>query len=87
VNTPHRSKKSPAKPVRKSLHPRNLHNQGYDFSALIKSHPALAPYVKPSAHGNLSIDFADPLAVKTLNAALLKLDYKIVDWDIPPLSA
>ncbi|WP_254795260.1 23S rRNA (adenine(1618)-N(6))-methyltransferase RlmF [Halomonas sp. QHL1] len=83
VNTLHRNEKSRAKPVRKGLHPRNLHNQGYDFPALVKSHPALAPHVKPNAHGALSIDFADPLAVKTLNAALLNRYYNIVDWDIP----
>ncbi|WP_409525702.1 23S rRNA (adenine(1618)-N(6))-methyltransferase RlmF [Nitrincola sp. MINF-07-Sa-05] len=79
----HQSEKSQAKPVRKGLHPRNLHNQGYDFPALVKSHPSLAPHVKPNAHGELSIDFADPLAVKTLNAALLDRYYNIVDWDIP----
>ncbi|EGP19361.1 23S rRNA mA1618 methyltransferase [Halomonas sp. TD01] len=39
--------------------------------------------MKPNAHGDLSIDFADPLAVKTLNAALLNRHYNIVDWDIP----
>ncbi|MCC5903645.1 MAG: 23S rRNA (adenine(1618)-N(6))-methyltransferase RlmF [Halomonas sp.] len=83
MNTFHRSEKSRAKPVRKGLHPKNLHNQGYDFPALVKSHPALAPHVKPNAHGELSIDFADPLAVKTLNAALLNRYYNIVDWDIP----
>lgn len=83
VNPHHRSEKSRAKPVRKGLHPKNLHNQGYDFPALVKSHPALAPYVKPNAYGELSIDFADPLAVKTLNAALLSRYYNIVDWDIP----
>jgi len=71
------------KPARKGLHPRNLHNQGYDFPALIKSHPALAQHVKPNAHGDLSIDFADPVAVKTLNAALLNRHYNIVGWDIP----
>ncbi|MBR9905589.1 MAG: 23S rRNA (adenine(1618)-N(6))-methyltransferase RlmF, partial [Gammaproteobacteria bacterium] len=63
--------------------PKNLHNQGYDFPVLVKSHPPLAPYVKPNAYGELSIDFADPLAVKTLNAALLNRYYNIVDWDIP----
>lgn len=83
MNTLHRSEKSRAKPVRKGLHPKNLHNQGYDFPALVKSHPALVPYVKPNAYGELSIDFADPLAVKTLNAALLNRYYDIVDWDIP----
>ncbi len=83
MSTLHRSKHSRAKPARKGLHPRNLHNQGYDFPALIKSHPALAPHVKPNAHGDLSIDFADPVAVKTLNAGLLKRYYRIADWNIP----
>lgn len=83
MSTSHRSQQSRTKPVRKGLHPKNLHNQGYDFPALIKSHPALAPYVKPNAHGDLSIDFADPVAVKTLNAALLNRYYHIADWDIP----
>lgn len=83
MNPHHRSKKSRATPVRKGLHPKNLHNQGYDFPALVKSHPALAPFVKPNAYGDLSINFADPLAVKTFNAALLNRYYNIVDWDIP----
>lgn len=83
MNPNNRSVPVSTKPARKGLHPRNLHNHGYDFPALVKSHPALAPYVKPNAHGDLSIDFADPLAVKTLNAALLNRYYNIVDWDIP----
>lgn len=83
MNTLHRRKKSRATPVRKGLHPKNLHNLGYDFPALIESHPALAPHVKPNAHGELSVDFADPVAVKTLNAALLNRYYNIVGWDIP----
>jgi 23S rRNA (adenine1618-N6)-methyltransferase len=83
VSNLHRSEKRQARPANKGLHPRNLHNQGYDFQGLVKSHPALAPHVKPNAHGDLSIDFADPLAVKTLNAALLNRYYNIVDWDIP----
>ncbi|GGC79107.1 23S rRNA (adenine(1618)-N(6))-methyltransferase RlmF [Marinobacter halophilus] len=83
MSTHHRSEKSKTKPVRKGLHPRNLHNQGYDFPALVKSHPTLAPHVKPNAYGDLSIDFADPLAVKTLNAALLNRYYNVAGWDIP----
>ena len=39
--------------------------------------------MKPNAHGDLSIDFSDPLAVKTLNAALLNRYYNIVGWDLP----
>ena len=76
-DTQHQDKKN------KGLHPRNLHRHGYDFPTLSKSYPQLAPHVKPNAHGNLSIDFADPLAVKTLNATLLKHHYNIIDWDIP----
>ncbi|RUR32922.1 23S rRNA (adenine(1618)-N(6))-methyltransferase RlmF [Vreelandella andesensis] len=83
MNNLHRSEKDRTKPVRKGLHPKNRHNQGYDFPALVKNHPALAPHVKTNAYGELSIDFADPLAVKTLNAALLNRYYNIADWDIP----
>lgn len=83
MSTRQRSKKSQSKPVRKGLHPRNLHNQGYDFPALVTSYPALASHVKPNPYGDLSIDFSNPLAVKTLNAALLKQHYNIAGWDIP----
>ncbi|PCI27600.1 MAG: 23S rRNA (adenine(1618)-N(6))-methyltransferase RlmF [SAR324 cluster bacterium] len=83
MSTLHRSKKSKTKLNPKGLHPRNLHKQGYDFPSLVKSYPPLAPYVKTNAHGNLSIEFADPLAVKALNSALLKRYYHIIDWDIP----
>lgn len=67
----------------KGLHANNLHNYGYDFPALIKSHQALDAYVKTNKYGSLSIDFADPISVKTLNCALLKYHYGIVEWDIP----
>ncbi|GIU20595.1 ribosomal RNA large subunit methyltransferase F [Shewanella sp. MBTL60-007] len=67
----------------KSLHPRNLHNTGYDFPALVAAYPRLKTFVKPNPYGNLSIDFADPIAVKMLNAALLKLHYGVDKWDIP----
>lgn len=83
MSTFHRSEKSQTTSNRKGLHPRNLHKQGYDFPTLVKSYPPLAPYVNTNAHGNLSIEFADPLAVKALNAALLKQHYGIADWDIP----
>lgn len=83
MTTLRRSKKHPARSNPKGLHSRNLHKQGYDFPCLVKSYPPLAPYVQTNAHGNLSIEFADPLAVKSLNTALLKSHYGIVDWDIP----
>jgi 23S rRNA (adenine1618-N6)-methyltransferase len=65
------------------LHPRNLHKQGYDLPGLTVSYPALGTYVETNKHGVESIDFADPAAVKALNAAILKHHYGIVDWDIP----
>lgn len=67
----------------KTLHPRNIHNHGYDFSALTQSLPQLSVFVRPNPYGDVSIDFADPQAVKTLNAALLKHHYGIDYWDIP----
>jgi len=36
-----------------------------------------------NSHGTVSIDFADPAAVKALNQALLKADYGIGVWDVP----
>jgi len=67
----------------KGLHPRNVHREGYDFTALTESHPALAKHVKVNEHGGESINFSDPLAVKALNGALLKHHYGINGWDIP----
>lgn len=69
--------------IGKALHPRNLHQHGYDFTALVASSPKLANYVKDNAYGNSSIDFADPVAVKALNSALLKSHYTITNWNIP----
>ncbi len=84
VNKPSQSSKvKVAKPISKTLHPRNKHNQGYDFEELISECPKLSHFVKPNPYGNLSIDFSDPQAVKTLNAAILKTDYQIEHWDIP----
>ncbi|MFT5789700.1 MAG: 23S rRNA (adenine1618-N6)-methyltransferase [Shewanella sp.] len=73
----------PATKLNKGMHPRNLHNAGYDFPALISSYGALKPFVSTNAYGNLSIDFSSPEAVKALNAALLKYHYAVDAWDIP----
>ena len=83
MSTPNRSKKNPSKSKNKGLHPRNLHREGYDFPSLVKSSPLLTPYVKENSHGELSIEFADPLAVKALNTSLLKHYYGISEWSIP----
>lgn len=65
------------------LHPRNKHKSSYDFKELISSSWDLAPFVSKNKFGNDSIDFSNPLAVKALNAALLKFYYHISSWDIP----
>jgi len=67
-----------------TLHPRNQHGEGYDFSRLVAQSPALEVFVRPSPSGQLSIDFHDEKAVRALNAALLKSHYKVNFWDIPP---
>ena len=66
------------------LHPRNRHRERYDFKMLVESCPELAPFVKLNIYGDESVDFFDPQAVKMLNKALLKHDYGVDAWDIPP---
>lgn len=63
-------------------HVRNRHQGFYDFKELIKCCPNLAKFVTPNPYGDDSIDFSNPKAVKTLNQAILKLDY-IITWDLP----
>ncbi|QDQ26908.1 23S rRNA (adenine(1618)-N(6))-methyltransferase RlmF [Chitinimonas arctica] len=66
------------------LHPRNAHRARYDFPRLLAVSPELAAYAAKNVHGDVSVDFADPAAVKALNRALLQLHYGIAQWDIPP---
>ena len=66
------------------LHPRNRHRAGYDFPTLVRSTPSLAGFIRPSPAGADTIDFSDPAAVTALNRALLRHDYGISEWDIPP---
>jgi 23S rRNA (adenine1618-N6)-methyltransferase len=68
---------------KKGFHPRNKHKFGYDFEKLISTTPTLKEFVAVNKFGNESIDFSNPKAVKTLNAALLKTYYNIEYWDIP----
>ena len=65
------------------LHPRNKHQGQYDFDALVCSLPELKEHVIRNPHGDQSINFSDPLAVKLLNKALLAHYYKVTVWDIP----
>lgn len=83
------SRKPASKPAKKptlkpGLHPRNPHRSRYDFDQLVTAEPALTSFLRPAPSGELSLDFANPAAVKTLNRALLACFYRIQFWDIPP---
>ncbi len=65
------------------LHPRNLHQGRYDLLALSETVPELKEIIFTNAYGQLSIDFANPDAVKLLNKALLLHFYELSYWDIP----
>lgn len=66
-----------------SLHPRNLHQGRYDLDALAKDSPELKKFIFTNEFGNLTLDFANPQAVKSLNQALLKHFYQVEYWEIP----
>lgn len=66
------------------MHPRNIHNEPYNFKALTKAHPPLVPFVHLGESGRPTINFAISEAVLHLNKALLKHHYAVVEWDIPP---
>jgi 23S rRNA (adenine1618-N6)-methyltransferase len=65
------------------FHPRNRHQGHYDFEALKRRSPDLSLYVANNIHGNLSIDFTNPKAVKSLNRALLEAYYGVRNWEFP----
>lgn len=65
------------------MHPNNLHRSGYDFDKLMLHNEKLAAFVTINEHGNKTIDFAKPEAVKALNKALLICYYGLKSWDIP----
>lgn len=65
------------------LHPRNQHRERYDFPLLLARNPALQAFVKLNKHEQLTIDFANPEAVKEFNRSLLMQYYGITYWDIP----
>ena len=68
---------------KEAMHPRNRFRDGYDFPQLQRTAPALSGFVRPNAHGDDSIDYADPGAVRALNQALLKQAYGLGWWDVP----
>ncbi|MDG5493186.1 23S rRNA (adenine(1618)-N(6))-methyltransferase RlmF [Psychroserpens sp. SPM9] len=65
------------------MHKKHTHSNAYDFEELVAYSPELKAFVKENAYGNLTIDFANPKAVKTLNKALLKQGYGIEYWEFP----
>lgn len=66
-----------------TLHSRNKNRERYDLNALRISNPELSNYIKPNKFGDDSIDFANPVAVKLLNKALLNYYYGINYWEFP----
>ena len=64
------------------MHPLNRFRDGYDFPRLVAAHPPLAKFVVRSPRDEETIDFADPVAVLTLNQALLKEAYGL-QWSLP----
>lgn len=65
------------------LHHRNIHQGRYDLPALAVTLPELEEVIFTNVHDELSIDFANPSAVKLLNKALLLHYYGLGYWDIP----
>ncbi|MCY7354259.1 MAG: 23S rRNA (adenine(1618)-N(6))-methyltransferase RlmF [Lysobacter sp.] len=65
------------------LHPRNRHQGRYDYARLTSGCPELAPFLTTTPVGDTTIDFSNPDAVRALNRALLKVDYRVAHWDIP----
>jgi 23S rRNA (adenine1618-N6)-methyltransferase len=65
------------------LHPRNIHQGRYDLAALVETLPELSQIVFDNDYGQQSLDFANPIAVKLLNKALLLHYYELSYWDIP----
>ena len=74
---------TPVPPAGPGLHPRNRHQGRYEFAALVAASPELRSFIVSTPHGERSIDFADPQAVKALNTALLALHYAIHGWEVP----
>jgi 23S rRNA (adenine1618-N6)-methyltransferase len=66
------------------MHPRNPHQDRYDFPELLKASPELKDHVLKNKYGDASIDFDRPESVRALNRALLNFFYQIKHWDIPP---
>lgn len=65
------------------MHSNNIHNQAYDFPALISAYPLLKEFVFKNSYDSTTIDFGNPKAVIVLNKAILIHYYQLKDWSIP----
>ena len=65
------------------LHIRNKNRERYDLDALKIAVPELTDHITTNKYGAESVDFANPIAVKLLNKALLNHYYGIKNWDFP----
>lgn len=65
------------------LHIRNKNRERYDLEALKVAVPELADHITINKYDAESVDFANPVAVKLLNKALLNHYYGIINWDFP----
>ncbi len=78
-----KSKKKNPVQTKTKMHPRNKNRERYDLEALLKCNPELKEFIKPNRHGEDTVDFANPDAVKVLNRALLHHYYGIANWEFP----
>ena len=65
---------------KKTLHEKNIHNNGYDFKVLKEKYPKIGEFVIEKFDKE-TIDFSDPVAVKEFNKALLSVYYNINFWE------
>lgn len=65
------------------LHIRNKNRERYDLAALKVAVPELANHITINKYEAESVDFANPVAVKLLNKALLNHYYGIKNWEFP----
>jgi 23S rRNA (adenine1618-N6)-methyltransferase len=66
------------------MHPRNRYGSPHDFTALASLEPRLRPYLITRPDGHTSLDFSQAAAVYLLNRTLLRRDYGLRHWDLPP---
>lgn len=65
------------------MHPRNRHQERYDFAQLTRAWPTLKTFLVRTPDGSTSVDFTDPNALRALNRALLQSQYGIAGWQFP----